>query len=321
MPDDLLSELLRPLWLADVFHSRWEAGGDWGVEGHDDPCAILHHMVEGGCVVDFGGEAAPVALHQGDLAIFPHGTGHTFASAHGVRTVPLPDLMPHRRPGGSGIVRVGTPPFGTRMLCASLHYNALSDPGLYAALPRIIVLRRHMLADEPLLLRTLDSLPSEIERTAPGTRLVTLRAFETVFVLSLRIAMEQLAAESPALRALHHPGISKALLAVHGSYAEPWTVESLAREAGMSRSVFSQTFRDLVGEPPMRYLTTRRLQEAGRLLTQTSLPQQDIARRIGYGSLVGFHLAFRKEYGITPGSHRGNKGSTQEPGAVAALPE
>ncbi|MFJ9775942.1 AraC family transcriptional regulator [Kitasatospora sp. NPDC101157] len=304
MHDDVLSELLRPLWLTDVFYSMWQAGGPWGVKGYDDECAIVHYMIEGGCVIGFGDGSAPTELHEGDLAIFPHGTAHTFAAEPGVRTTPLSALVPHCRPGRSGVVTVGAPPYRTRMLCASLRYSAIGEPGLYQALPRIIVLRRHMLEGEPLLLRTLESLPSEIGRTAPGSRLVTLRAFETVFVLSLRLAMQELAEESPALQALHHPGISKALLAIHGSYAEPWTVESLAREAGMSRSVFSQMFRDLVGEPPMRHLTARRLQEARRLLADTTVPQQDIAQRIGYRSQVGFHLAFRKECGTTPGDYR-----------------
>ncbi|MFF5521955.1 helix-turn-helix transcriptional regulator [Streptomyces coeruleorubidus] len=121
--------------------------------------------------------------------------------------------------------------------------------------------------------------------------------------------MEQLAEESPALSALHHPGIGKALMAIHGSCAEPWTVESLAREAGMSRSTFSQMFRELVGEPPMRHLTVRRMQEARRLLADTSVPQQDIAQRIGYRSQVGFHLAFRKEFDMTPGDFRSRRAS------------
>ncbi|MFI5689633.1 helix-turn-helix transcriptional regulator [Streptomyces sp. NPDC051636] len=72
----------------------------------------------------------------------------------------------------------------------------------------------------------------------------------------------------------------------------------------MSRSVFSQMFRELVGEPPMRHLMVRRLQEARRLLADTSVPQQDIAQRIGYRSQVGFHLAFRKEFDMTPGEYR-----------------
>lgn len=304
MRDDVLTALLRPLWLIDVFHSGWEAGGTWGVKGHEDSCAIVHHMVRGGCVIGFEDGADPVELYEGDLAIFPHGTAHSFSSAHGVPTTPLSALVPSVSPGESRLVTVGTPPYGTQMLCASLRHSPMTDPGLYGGLPRIIVLRRPMLEGEPLLMSTLAALPAEIARTAPGARLVALRAFETVFVLSLRIALEQLTEQSPALRALRHEGISKALLAIHGSYAEPWTVETLARKAGMSRSVFSQQFKELVGEPPMRYLTARRLQEAKRLLSDTSVAQQEIAERVGYRSQVGFHLAFRREFDTTPGAFR-----------------
>ncbi|WP_432098881.1 AraC family transcriptional regulator [Streptomyces sp. WAC 04229] len=304
MRDDVLSEVLRPLWLTDVFHSTWRAGGQWGVEGHDDSCAIVHYMADGGCVVAFDDDSEPVSLNEGDLAVFPHGTAHTFAAEPGVPATPLSALLAHRAPSGSRVITVGTPPYRTRMLCASLRYCAVGEPVLYSALPRLILIRDRFLKGESLLVRTLESLPAEVERTAPGSRLVTLRAFETVFILSLRIAMEQLADESPALQALHHPGISKALMAIHGSYGNPWTVESLAREAGMSRSVFAQLFRELVGQPPMRHLTLRRLQEARRQLADTSVPLHEIARLIGYGSQVGFHLAFRKEYAMTPGEYR-----------------
>ncbi|MFD8014626.1 AraC family transcriptional regulator [Streptomyces sp. NPDC058955] len=308
MPDDVLTALLRPLRLIDVFHSVWEAGGAWGVRGHQDSCAILHHMVRGGCVMSFEDGSEPVELDEGDLALFPHGTAHTFSAGHGAPTTPLSALVPSVRPGASGQVRVGTAPYDTRMLCASLRHGPVTEPGLYGGLPRIIVLRRPMLEDEPLLMSTLAALPAEIARTAPGARLVALRAFETVFVLSLRIALaRQPTEDSPTLRALRHPGIGKALAAIHGAYAEPWTVETLAGEAGMSRSVFAQRFRELVGEPPMRHLTARRLQEAKRLLSDTRVAQQDIARRVGYRSPVGFHLAFRKEYAMTPGAFRARR--------------
>ena len=90
-------------------------------------------------------------------------------------------------------------------------------------------------------------------------------------------------------------------------FAEPWTIESLAREVGMSRSAFTAAFRELVGEAPARHLTGRRMQEAARLLAETTLPQSAVPERVGYHSAVGFHLAFRKWYGMTPGEYRYGK--------------
>ncbi|MFB7761466.1 AraC family transcriptional regulator [Streptomyces xiamenensis] len=300
---DVLSELLKPLRLTDTYYSKWLAGGDWGVAGQEDSHAVLHYMVRSECFITCA-DAEPIRLSEGDLALFPHGTAHTFSSAPGLTTTQLHQVLPARAAGSSHVVTVGDAHPDTEILCASLHFDSTTEPPLYRALPPVIVLRAHMLMDEPLLLRTLQSLPTEIIRTAPGARMVSLRAFEMVLVLSLRTAMERLAADSPALQALRHPGISRALTAMYASYATPWTVETLSREAGMSRSAFSQAFRDLVGEPPARHLMVRRLQEARRLLADLSVPLGEIHERVGYQSHVGYHLAFRKEFGITPGEFR-----------------
>lgn len=138
------------------------------------------------------------------------------------------------------------------------------------------------------------------------------------FMLALRAVLSEPAYGEPVLRALRHPAISRALLAVHGRFAEPWTLESLAAEAGLSRSAFAATFRDLVGETPMRHLTGRRMQEAARLLTETTLAQSRISERVGYRSDVGFHLAFRTWCGQTPGEYRRSRRSP-DPARTAAL--
>ncbi|GAA2091184.1 AraC family transcriptional regulator [Streptomyces albiaxialis] len=334
---DVLSDVLGPLRLTGLYVSRWLAGGRWAVAGHEDSNAVLHHMVRGSCVVTFPDGPSEVLVEEGDLALFPYGTAHTFASREGGVAAPLASLLPPEGPG-PGTVVLGDGGEGgaeTEMLCATLRYDAAAEPALYRALPRVLVLRRAVLAGEPLLRGTLEALATELpraatgraatgrtdtgrtdtgrtdtgrtahgQRAAPGARLVSLRAFEMVFVLALRAAMERSAEESPALQALRHPGIGRALAAVYGAYDRPWTVGTLAREAGMSRSAFSRLFHDLVGEPPARHLQRRRLQEARALLGDGAVPPAAVAARVGYQSQVGFHLAFRKECGVTPGEYR-----------------
>ncbi|MEU3751779.1 AraC family transcriptional regulator [Streptomyces olivoreticuli] len=302
--DDTLSDLLMPLRLHSVFHSRWLARGPWAIQGQDESCAIIHYILRNDCCVTFPDDSAPVTLREGDLAVFPHGKGHTIAD----RAVPLArsldTVLPERRPGASGIVEIGESGPETELLCGSLHYDAVSKPPVYAALPDLIVLERGTLEKEPLLTRTLESITAETARQEPGSQLIVTRAFEMVFVLSLRVALEKLAESSAELHALRHPGISKALLAIYREYAEPWTIDSLSRQAGMSRSAFTKTFRELVGEGPGRHLTKRRMQKAATLLSETTVPLNTIPELVGYQSSVGFHLAFRKAFDLPPGEFR-----------------
>ncbi|WP_329115716.1 AraC family transcriptional regulator [Streptomyces sp. NBC_01353] len=302
--DDLLSELLQPLRLTGVFDSRWHVRAPWAIEGDaEQSCAVLHYIVEGGCWIT-GDDRTPLELRAGDLIVFPTGTAHRLADRPDRQGIPLKAVLPERRPGTSGeIVIEGTGP-ESRLLCAGLHYDLSAATGLYTSLPWALVLDGAQVDREPLLRDTLRLLASPDRPVGPGDRLITLRAFEMALVLALRPLLRELADNPTSLPMLRHPGISRALVVIATRFAEPWTIDSLAREVGMSRSAFTAAFRALVGESPARHLTSRRMQEAARLLTETSVPQSAVPARVGYQSAVGFHLAFRKWFGVTPGEYR-----------------
>ncbi|WP_030694300.1 AraC family transcriptional regulator [Streptomyces globisporus] len=302
--EDLLSELLRPLRLTGVFDSRWHVRAPWAIEGDaEQSCAVLHYVVEGGCWIT-ADEETPVELHAGDLVVFPTGAAHRLSDRPDRQGVPLRAVLPERQPGTSGEIVLGGSGPESRLLCAGLHYDAGVATGLYTSLPWALVLDRHQVDREPLLRDTLRLLAAPDRPVGPGDRLITLRAFEMALVLALRPLLRELAGNPASLPLLRHPGISRAVVMMATRFAEPWTIDSLAREVGMSRSAFTAAFRELVGESPARYLSARRMQEAGRLLTETSLPQSAVPERVGYRSAVGFHLAFRKWFGMTPGEYR-----------------
>jgi AraC family transcriptional regulator, activator of mtrCDE len=300
---DLLGALLTPLRLQGVFHSRWQARAPWAVVGEPEECALLHYTQHGTCAIELPG-LDPVLLREGELAVFPHGTVHTLGDRHGRPAVPLSSVLPERRPGEMMTVEVGGDGPQTVLLCGGLHYDRAAASPLYQALPPMLVLDRAALQAHPLLHDTLRNLADEWGSPEPGASLVVLRVFELVYVLALQAAVGELAETEPVLQALRHPRIGAALHAVQTRFAEPWSVETLAAEAGLSRSVFAATFRSLVGEAPIRHLTARRLREAARLLTETTLAHGRISERVGYRSPVGFHLAFRQWYGMTPGEFR-----------------
>ncbi|GGP87045.1 AraC family transcriptional regulator [Streptomyces roseolilacinus] len=302
--DDLLSELLKPLRLTGVFDSRWHVRAPWAIEGDAErSCAVLHYVVEGDCWIS-GTDQPAQQLLAGDLAVFPTGAAHCLSDHPERQGVPLKAVLPERQPGTSGEISIGGEGPETRLLCAGLHYDSSAATGLYRALPWVLVLDRPQVDREPLLRDTLRLLASPDRPAGPGDRLITLRAFEMALVLALRPLLRDFAENPAVLPVLRHPGISRAMVMIATRFAEPWTIDSLAREVGMSRSAFTAAFRELVGEAPARHLTGRRMQEAARLLCETSLPQSAVPQRVGYQSAVGFHLAFRKWFGKTPGEYR-----------------
>ncbi|NUS16562.1 MAG: helix-turn-helix transcriptional regulator, partial [Streptomyces sp.] len=104
--------------------------------------------------------------------------------------------------------------------------------------------------------------------------------------------------------------------------AAPWTVERLAREAGLSRAAFARRFAALTGRPPLAYLTWWRMTLAARLLAESALPLASVAERVGYTSEFAFAHAFKRWCGLAPGRYRrahadrGPRGAVHPPRAV-----
>ena len=105
------------------------------------------------------------------------------------------------------------------------------------------------------------------------------------------------------LRAIFDPQIGTALSAIHDSVSTPWTVESLAGAAGMSRSAFAARFKDLLGQTPLEYVTEWRMQKAMQLLQQRDKKHLDVARLVGYESDAAFSKAFKRVVGANPGEY------------------
>ncbi|MFD5766556.1 AraC family transcriptional regulator [Streptomyces sp. NPDC127049] len=254
-----------------------------------DARAVLHHVLAGRCRLAAAGAAA-LDLAAGDLALLPTGARHRLAAGPGASGTPPPSGP------AAAVLELGGPDAGVRLLTVRAGYDRRAASPLVTALPRALRLERARVDAAPLLRDTLALLAAPGRRPGPGDRLLALRALETALVLA--------AAPRPPSGPYPHPGIGRAVAAIETRYAEPWTVVTLAREAGMSRSAFTAAFREAVGTPPARRLTARRIREAARLLAETGLPQSAVPARVGYRSRVGFHLAFRTTYGMTPGEYR-----------------
>ncbi len=134
------------------------------------------------------------------------------------------------------------------------------------------------------------------------------RLLEALLVEALRSTSDALAPGGRGLMAgLADARIGRALSAMHGEASKPWTVATLARQAGMSRSAFAAAFAKMVGLPPMDYLANWRMTLARDALVSSDLPMADIAELAGYQSVSAFSTAFKRVHGCSPTGHMQGK--------------
>ncbi|GAA3954131.1 AraC family transcriptional regulator [Actinoplanes auranticolor] len=148
-------------------------------------------------------------------------------------------------------------------------------------------------------------LAAEISRPEPGQELVLDRILDLLLVAVVRGWLAAPESGAPAwYRARNDAVVGPVLRLLHEEPAEAWTVAGLAQRCGVSRSALARRFTDLVGEPPMSYLTTWRLTLAADLLREPEATIGAVARRVGYGSAFALSAAFKRERGMSPQEYR-----------------
>jgi AraC-like DNA-binding protein len=146
---------------------------------------------------------------------------------------------------------------------------------------------------------------AEARSPRPGGAGVLAKLAEVLFIEVLRLYVnEQSAGRSGWLAAIGDRVVGAALTQLHTRPAQAWTLETLARAAGTSRSVLAERFQQLVGSAPMEYLTQWRMLLAANLLCRSNAPLARIAEDIGYQTDTAFIRAFRREYGVPPAAWR-----------------
>jgi AraC-like DNA-binding protein len=148
-------------------------------------------------------------------------------------------------------------------------------------------------------------LAGEITKDDPGQDVVLDRLLDLLLIAVLRTWFSRPEAGAPGwYRAQGDPIVGRAIRMLHHNPAHPWTVASLAKETGVSRAAFARRFTDLVGEPPMAFLTNWRLALAADLLREPSATVGAVARQVGYGSSFALSTAFKRVRGMSPQGFR-----------------
>jgi transcriptional regulator GlxA family with amidase domain len=183
--------------------------------------------------------------------------------------------------------------------------GGVSNP-LLAVLPPLLHVKATKNGGRPWLPLTVKHILAELDSDGVGATEVVTRLADILFIQAVRSYFEENAdtAEFGWLAAVRHSQIGRALALLHGQPAEPWTVASLARRVAASRSVFSDRFTELVGEPPLRYLTHLRINAAAKRLLSSDDKLSAVADATGYKSVTAFSRAFKLHIGTTPGNYR-----------------
>ncbi|MFE2755883.1 AraC family transcriptional regulator [Actinosynnema sp. NPDC059335] len=252
----------------------------------------------------------PVPLRTGDVAVLRGPDPYTLADdpatpvqavVHPGGITTTPDGSALCEQWGLGVRTWGTRPDGEVVLLSGTYQlDGEVSRRLLSVLPPFLVAPS---ADLPLV----PLLAAETARDQPGQEAVLDRMLDLLLISVLRAWFCRPEARTPRWYSAHaDPVVGRALRLLHADPARPWTVASLAGAVGVSRAALARRFTDLVGEPPMAYLTGWRLTLAADLLREPSATLDAVARRVGYSTGFALSTAFKRERGVSPSEHRAN---------------
>lgn len=310
-PADPLGEALHLLRLTGTLYCRAELTAPWGLalppfEG----CMVLLVVTAGRCWLELEG-TEPILLHQGSLALVPRAIAQYARSEPNATAEPLFDIPVEEVSERYEIMRYGGGGEFTHITCGVMRFDHVAAEHLIALLPEVLLVDTLGEDDDSWLQSTLRFISREARELRPGGETVITRLADILVIQMIRSWIDSAPeADQGWLAALRDEQVGRAMASMHREPAREWTVASLASEVGMSRSAFSARFTHLVGESAMRYLTRWRMQLARTYLREKPEPLSVLAERVGYQSEAAFCRAFKRVFGVPPGSVRvGRRGS------------
>jgi AraC-like DNA-binding protein len=330
---DVLSDVLRAVRLTGAIFFDVEASAPWvaatpagmtiagSVMPEAEHVIMFHAVTSGACWAELEDGSLPsLRLAAGDIVVMPMGDAHVLCSTPGMRAAPNLDLyyrptdrqLPFRLKQDDGGAE------HARFVCGYLGCDARPFNPVLHGLPRLL----HARGEEGAGCMT-QLIRLAVDETATrrsGGETVLSKVAELMFVDVVRRHIDTLPPDASGwLSALRDAHVGAALALLHGRPAEAWTVEILAREVGLSRSVFADRFAHFVQDSPMHYLTRWRMQLASRLLDRQGVGVAQVAAEVGYESEAAFNRAFKKCVGEPPGAWRRSRRLTVRP-ETKALP-
>lgn len=306
---DALLDLVRAMRLSGGVFLDAEFTSPWCVSSHVGPedygsflpspahVIAYHYVTEGRLLLRVGG-GPPISVGAGEIILLPRNEPHQLGSGPNVRPVSVDHLVQPSGEGRPPRIVYGGGGERTHMLCGFLGSDS-PNPPIASVLPPSLTLAVTQAAAGAWIESSFRFAAQELASGSSPT--VLARLAELLFIEAVRRHVESLPSEQHGwVEGLRDPVVSRALALLHGPGSHRWTADKLAREAGASRSVFAERFRTVMGEPPMRYLSQRRLQFAAQKLQESRDAIRAIALDAGYESEAAFSRAFKRAFGQPP---------------------
>jgi len=317
MGGDALSDVLKTVRLTGAVFLDCVAAAPWVAESPSretilpkilpgaDHLIAFHVVTQGSCYANIIG-SEPVAVVTGEVIVFTNGDAHVLSSAPGMRVDPTtPEPTETASSQLPFLLRYGNEgPITVNVVCGYLACDASPFNPLLENLPPMIKANDGQGHEAGWLGQFIRFAMMESTHRRAGGESVLAKMSELMFIEVVRRHLETLPPEQTGwLAGLRDPSIGKALSLLHASPARDWTIEDLAREVGVSRSVLAERFTALVGQPPMHYLAKWRMQMAWGMLAGGA-NMAKVAAEVGYGSEAAFSRAFKKVVGVPPSAWR-----------------
>jgi AraC-like DNA-binding protein len=313
---DPITDIFGTMHVTAFVRARLELTAPWGLlqesqteekvtpAGKKTSPADLAHfamLARGNCWLSVEGIPESMPLTGGDCFLLARGT--SFVLRDSPRTRPRRSFREIAPTANGNVAHYGGGGAPTTIVCGSLSFDRSSLKPITQLLPSFILIKADQ-AHSLALHNTMQTLASEMAEHAPGSEVVATRLAEVLFIQALRAHIASRPERNKGwLRAIFDPQMGTALCAIHDRVKTPWTVESLAEAAGMSRSAFAARFKELLGQTPLQYVTEWRMQKAMQLLKQRDKKLIDVARSVGYESDAAFSKAFKRVVGASPGEY------------------